>query len=318
MASVYGSNSRSESKDRLIAALASTQHGIFSRNQAIDRGMSESTIHRRIASGRWERMHPGVFRVAGASSSWHQSVIALCFAWGTDALASHRCAAALWRFAGFVPGIIELIVPRKRQRALPGVVHRPRVLSQVDVTIVDAIPVTTAARTLLDLAGVCSPALVEEALDDALRRRIVSVSRLKWRLLETARMGTPGAVTIKALIDARSAETGVPQSVFETKLLRAMKSAGLPQPVLQHEIRERGRLIAVVDFAFPDARLAIEAEGYRWHSGRRRFEHDLARRNALTALGWRVIHATWRDLNDPCALIRTVEAAGVSSGRRRR
>jgi hypothetical protein len=311
MASAYGRNSRPESNDRRIAALAATQYGIFSRKQAIDRGISETMIHRRIASGRWDRIHPGVFRLAGASESWHQSVIALCFAWGPGALASHRCAGALWRLAGLVPGIIELIVPRTRQRALPGIVHRPRALSPVDLTIVDAIPLTTAARTLLDLAGVVSPDVVEEALDDALRRKLVSLSRLRWRLRETAHMGTPGAATMRSLIDARVGDTAVPQSVFETRLLRLLKGAGLPIPVLQHEISDRGRLIAVVDFAFPDVRLAVEAEGYRWHSGRRRFERDLARRNALTALGWRVVHVTWRDLDDPNALIRTLGAAGV-------
>jgi len=281
-------------------------------------GLTEAMIHRRLASGRWDRLYPGVYRLAGAQPTWRQRLLAVCFAGGPGSVASHRSAAALWKLRGFEKGTLELIVPRDRRGNLPGIVHRPLRLPPVDVTMVDAIPSTTPARTLLDVAGVVPTEVVEEALDDALRRKLVSLSRLRWRLREIARMGTPGAHTMTALLEARAGATAVPQSVFETKLLRAMKSAGLPQPVLQHEIRERGRLIAVVDFAFPDARLAIEAEGYRWHSGRRRFEHDLARRNALTALGWRVIHATWRDLNDPCALIRTVEAAGVSSGRRRR
>jgi very-short-patch-repair endonuclease len=122
-------------------------------------------------------------------------------------------------------------------------------------------------------------------------------------------MGTPGAATIRTLVDARTDSHAVPQSMFESKLLRVLKAAGLPGPVLQHEVRDAGRLLAVVDFAFPDARLAIEAEGYRWHSGRRRFANDLARRNALTAVGWRVVHVTWRDLSDPGAVVRTVKAA---------
>lgn len=166
----------------------------------------------------------------------------------------------------------------------------------MDVTALDAIPVTTPARTLLDIAGEASRDVVEEALDDALRRKIVSVPRLRWRLLETARSGRPGIALLRALVDARAPESSVPQSVFETRVLRAIQQAGLPIPVRQHEIRSLGRLVAVVDFAFLDPRLAIEADGYRWHSGRARWEHERARLNELTLLGWRVIHVTWADL----------------------
>jgi very-short-patch-repair endonuclease len=151
---------------------------------------------------------------------------------------------------------------------------------------------------LLDVAAVASSDLVEEALDDALRRKLVSLSRLRWRLSEIGRSGRPGVALLRSLVDARTSTTAVPQSVFETRLLRVLKDAGLPEPVVQHEIRDRGRLVGVVDLAFPEIRLAIEAEGYRWHAGRLRFERDLARRNSLTALGWRVIHVTWADLTD--------------------
>lgn len=77
-----------------------------------------------------------------------------------------------------------------------------------------------------------------------------------------------------------------------------MRRAGLPEPVRQHTIYDRGRFVARVDFAYPHAKLAIEADGYRYHSGRARFESDRARLNALTALGWRVIHVTWAQLHD--------------------
>ncbi len=56
--------------------------------------------------------------------------------------------------------------------------------------------------------------------------------------------------------------------------------------------------MAVVDFAWPDLRLALEADGFRWHSGRARFDRDRARRNELTLLGWRIIHVTWTDLDE--------------------
>lgn len=124
------------------------------------------------------------------------------------------------------------------------------------------------------------------------------------------RCGRPGIVAIRSLLDARDPSSAVPRSVFETRLLRVLKAAGLPTPTLQHQVRDDRRVVAIVDFAFPAARLAIEADGYRWHSGRARWEHDLARRNTLTSLGWRVLHMTWTDLTtNPTAMIHRIETA---------
>lgn len=297
MEALYEPPLQPESIDRLVAVLARRQHGTFTHAQAAELGAGRSVIRRRVETGRWERVHTGVYRLAGSQPSWHQQLLAACLAWGPDSVISHFSAAPLWRLIGFMPGPIELCVPRERKRAVRGcVVHRPRLLPAVDVTVIGTIPVTTPARTLVDLAAVVSVETLEEALDDALRRGLVSLSRLRWRAQEIGRMGRPGVTKLRGLIDAGSA--GVPQSVFETRLLRVLKRAGLPQPELQYQIRDRGKLAAVVDFAFPKARLAVEAEGYRWHSGRLRFEHDLARRNRLTRLGWRVVHVTWRDLTE--------------------
>lgn len=97
---------------------------------------------------------------------------------------------------------------------------------------------------------------------------------------------------MRALLDAR--EEVVPESVFERRLLRVLRAAGLPKPELQYEVRDGGRLVARVDFAYPDARLAIEADGFSHHSGRPAWERDRARGNVLVRLGWRVIRVTWR------------------------
>jgi very-short-patch-repair endonuclease len=261
-------------------------------------GPSRSLIQRRLTSGRWERLYADVFRVAGAPSSWRQSLFAACLAKGSEAIVSHRAAAALWVLPGFRPGPIEIIVPRSRRRAsMPGVVvRRLAPIPPADRTVLDAIPVTTPPRTLIDIAAEVPPDIVEEALDDAIRRGLVSLARLRWRLSELARSGRPGISTIRALAAERDPGACVPQSVFETRLLRILNKSSLPTPIIQHRVADRGRLVAVVDFAFPSFRVAVEADGYRWHSGRMRWQHDLTRRNALTALGWRVVHVTWIEL----------------------
>lgn len=309
MASLYKGQLQPESSDVRIGRRAMTQHGVFARAHAMECGLTDAMIRTRVAAGRWERLHPGVYRLTGSQPTWRQRLLAVCFAWGPGACASHRSAAILRRLAGFAGNAIELIVPRDRRRCgPPGIVHRPRSLPAVDVEIVDAIPVTTVARTLLDVAGLVPRDVLEEALDDALQRGLVSLPRLRWRLEDVGGRGTPGTAQLRELVEAGSAH-GVPKSVFETRLLRVLRDNGLPEPERQYEIRNVGRVVARVDFAYPDARLAIEADSYRWHAGRRAFERDLARRNAITALHWRLFHATWRDLADPRRIIGEVTAA---------
>lgn len=283
--------------DRRIAQLVANRYGVFSRDEAMRLGATRYVIEWRLRTGRWVRLSSGIYRVAGAPASWRQTVFAEVLGWGDDAAASYRSAASLWTLAGCASEKVELtVVGRQRRTSSRAIIHRERSMPGMDRTVVAAIPVTAPARTLIDIAAVLDTATVEEALDDALRRRLVSLSRLRWRVEELAGRGRPGSAVIRRLIAARTDATEVPQSVLETRLLRLVRGAGLPRPVVQQEVRDKGRVVAVVDLAYPDRRLAIEADGYRWHSSRRRWEHDLERRNALTALGWSVVHVTWEQL----------------------
>jgi len=114
---------------------------------------------------------------------------------------------------------------------------------------------------------------------------------------------------LRALLDSRDLTRAVPESVLETKVARILRKAKLPGLVAQYNVVVAGHLIARVDFAFPAAKVAVEADGYRWHSGRAQWQQDLERRNALTNLGWRVIHVTWEDLKRPQAIVDQVEQA---------
>ncbi|HEX2057284.1 MAG TPA: DUF559 domain-containing protein [Actinomycetota bacterium] len=96
--------------------------------------------------------------------------------------------------------------------------------------------------------------------------------------------------------------------------------SGLPRPVRQHRITDNGKLVARVDFAYPDSLVAVEVDGYRWHSGRRAWSRDLTRRdltrrNRLTSLGWRVLHVTHDDLMErPNEIVEQIDAV-LSGGR---
>lgn len=305
-----GSASEEGSAEHALARLAAKQHGVFSRDQAFRVGITARMVDRRLETARWEPLYPGVYRASGAPNTWRQHLLAAVLVSGEGAAASHRSAAELAALPGGRRSL-EISVPAARRVRRNGVtVHHVRQLERVDRRILDAIPTTSVTRTLIDLASVLPVHTLEEALDDALRRRLTSVRRILWRLDELGPRGRRGSRALQGLLAARSPADPVTESELERRCLQLLRRSGLPLPACQYEIRARGRLVGRVDFAYPDARVAIEADGYRWHSGRIRWERDLARRNALTSMGWSVIHVTSSDLEDrPDQIIRLIAEA---------
>jgi hypothetical protein len=190
------------------------------------------------------------------------------------------------------------------------VVHSSIALPKSDVTVVAAIPVTSVARTLIDLAGLVVreelPAeTVAIALDDAIRSRKASLKWLESRVKELRQSGRPGIVFMEELLAARRG-VKVPESVFETRALHLLASAGFPRPVCQYEVFDGDLFVARVDFAYPHIKLAIEADGFAFHSTPADLERDGARSNALQSLGWDLLHLTWGDLERPELFLRSL------------
>jgi very-short-patch-repair endonuclease len=170
-------------------------------------------------------------------------------------------------------------------------------LAPEDITTVERIPVTSVPRTLLDLATIEREASVERCLDDALRRRLVSLPFLTRWLQDPCRVGCLGAAMIERLVDARY-ERGVTESPLEQDVLKLLRKAGLPGPRLQYQVRDGGRIVARLDFAYPEHRIAIEADGFRYHADRRAFDADRARANELQARGWLILRVTSKHLEE--------------------
>lgn len=215
---------------------------------------------------------------------------------GAGSALSHQTAAALWRLEGFPPGPVVLTTTRALKPAAGIAVHRVAALHEAAVTTLDGTTVTTPARSLLDLAAVESPEKVERALDAALTSRLVSLPKLRRSVETCGGRGRPGTAVMRRLLLQRPAGYIAPESPLERKVWDLLLRAGLPPPVRQHEMTDRGRRVARVDLAYPEARVAVEVDGYRWHTGRQTWAHDLARRNRISALGWRVLHVTHEDL----------------------
>jgi very-short-patch-repair endonuclease len=140
---------------------------------------------------------------------------------------------------------------------------------------------------------VIGPRSVELAFEHALRERLVTISGLR-AALERSPPTRKGRSVLRSLLDAYPER--ITDSALEVRVWRLLRESGLPRPVRQHEIRSRGRFVARVDFAYPSAMLAIEADSRRFHSNARDWQRDLVRQNALVRLGWTVYRITWGDV----------------------
>jgi hypothetical protein len=280
--------------DECVARVAAAQHGVFTRAQAIRCGATKSTIRWRLRVGRWVQPLPKVYRIAGVPVTWRQQASAACLQLGPGAVLSHRAASALRGTLGVRRGRVEVTVPRNRNRPRRDdvIVHLPREpIPPEDITAIDGIPVTKPARTLLDLATVEPVEVVERALDDALRLGLVSLAFLDRWLEIPLNVRHRGARTLQRLVDARKV-VGVTESPLEMRVLKLLASATVPVPMLQYRVWDGDTLIARLDFAYPVERVAIEADGFRFHDGRTRFDDERARGNRLQSLGWNVLRIT--------------------------
>lgn len=283
--------------DGAIALVARDQHGVFSRNQATERGASRWLISRRVATGAWERIHASVFALAGSPHTSRQLLMAACLAWGPGAVASHWSSAVLFGFPSFGPGPIEIMVPRGRSRVTEGIVVHRGTMESVDVTTRHNIPTMTPARALIAIASTTEIEILEECIDFGVHRGLFSAPYLRWRVTALAQQGRAGVPRLRDLLDRR--EPGaVPMNAFERRLFRVLKHYGLPLPEPQYRIHDKGKHVARLDFAYPDRRVAIEAVGAQAHAGPFQWRNDLKRLEQIAAQRWRVIHVTWNDLVD--------------------
>jgi hypothetical protein len=295
--------------DAALLTLASIQHSVISDAQAIEHGLSAEMIRRRIRAGEWQRVLPRVLRRAGAPTSGRQAAMAACLWAGSDAVISHATAGVLWALDGIQTRRIAITLPAGVERRSPLVdVHWSQTLPVVDRTRLAGIPITSATRTLVDIAGLVHRDRLELAVEDAFRKRLSGPAQLRTRLDSLGGSGRAGTAQLRALLDERG-ERALSGSRREVDLERLLVRGGLPRPVRQFAITHGGRTIHV-DLAYPDRRLAIEFDSLRWHTGRARLDIDAARRNLLRAAQWDLVTVTFTMLNDdPAGTFATVAHA---------
>lgn len=284
--------------ERSLLSLASRQGGVVSRSQALDHGHTRSSIDHRLRSGSWTRTGRGIYRLLPAGDErdlLRGAVVAL-----PDPVVSHASAGRLLGLSG-IPRTSPTVTVRAHTthrfegvrvcRSVAGIPMRHRT-ERLDL------PTTTLARTVVDLAA----HMQTDAWDRMAQEAVVSGSCSMRDLAEVAAavcgQGRPGSAAVAAFLEGTESSL----STLERRtadLLRPLGAlAQYPAPWDQNQ-----RL----DFAFPEAKLAVECDSRRWHSSADRFDRDRRRDREALRHGWIIIRITWADLHErPDEVLRTI------------
>jgi very-short-patch-repair endonuclease len=277
--------------DLELAALATFQGGLVTHDQTRDH-LTQRQIEARLRAGRLVVVRRGVYRHAGAPVTRSQPLRAALLAAGPNAAASFCSAGELWRLPGIVAGVPELTVPWPARVRLPGVrSHQSRTIPPHHVSIHQGLRVTTPARTLAELSALVGPKQLGRMVDDGLRRHLLDLADLREAYDVLACPGRRRLTVLRAILEARLPGFRPADSPAELDVRRILVEAGLGEPVAQYQVGVGGTVF-LLDWAYPDDRIAIEYNGWEFHGGRSAFDHDAARTSALTAAGWRVLIVT--------------------------
>lgn len=254
-------------------------------------GLKPGAIDHRVAVGRLHRVHGGVYAVGHARMTLHGRWMAAVLASGEAALLSHLSAGALWQLVGADRTRTDVTTPCRNGRSRPGIqLHRVRGLHPDERATVDGIPLTSVARTLLDLAEVVDEARLRRAFEAAEQLRLFDLSAIR-----AARERNPGRHGLRAINALLPSLIPAPEtrSELERLFVEVCREARLPAPVVNASVAG-----FEVDAVWPVQQLVVELDGYAFHGTRAAFERDRVRDAALQLAGYRVLRVTHRRLTD--------------------
>lgn len=294
-------------RDVRVARRAAETWGVLTLEELRACGLSRNAVAVRVGNGRLHPIHTGVYAVGHANLTLEGRLLAAVRACGRRAVLSHFSAAALWGIVPWEERHPEVTVPADATRRHPGVrVHRSSMLAAPDITRHNGIPVTSPARTVLDLAGALEAGPLRRAV-----RQAEALQRLNARQLADAvrRAGRRhGSRTLAGIITTGPAPT---RSELENVVLDLILTGGVERPDVNVPLVLGGRRL-IPDFRWPEQRLIVEADGAAWHGTRLAREDDADRQAHLERHGERVIRVTWKQaVAQSRQTLARLEAAGA-------
>jgi very-short-patch-repair endonuclease len=295
-----------------ILDLAARQHGVVARSQLLGAGVPEHAVDYRLNRSRLRAIHRGVY-ASGPIAGPYQREAAAVLSYGKSAVLSHRTAAGLWRLTPPQPLNCPVDVTRAggRRRPRRGVrLHHVERLLADEKEQKEGLPLTTPARTLLDLASCSGPHELERAFAAGERHGVVTRDAVEALL--GRHPGRRGVRALRALIEAPDGPA-LTRSEAEARFRALLRRAAVPRP--EANVLVEG---LEVDFVWRAQSLVVEIDGFAHHAGRQAFERDRQRDGVLVAAGFRVLRVTWPQLaNEPEALLVRLARALAIGGRER-
>ena len=291
--------------DQAVDVLARRQHGVFSRRQVTAAGATARMIERRVGTGAWVKLAPGVYALPSHPGTWHRALMAAVLGERT-AVVGGRAAAALHGLHGFRPGHPELFVPpRANCRSSLATIHR---CADYRSTRVDRIPVLTLCDTFFAVSGRAETRVLAHALDDVLADKRLRVAEMQRRYLSWLGSRRPGLLLMGSLLEERGVDGYTPPaSVLEAGLYDLLDRPGMPpclrQVGLPWSSDER------VDALLCGSRTIVEADGRRWHARVADFERDRRRDRLASVHGHQTLRVTYEELlSNPDGVARDILA----------
>lgn len=270
-------------RDRGLADIAQAQHGVVGHSQLVGLGFSASAIHRMVATARLQRLHRGVYAVGHQALRPHAWFMAAALAGGTGALVSHRSAAALHGLLDDARSVIDVLTGVKRRSRRTLVFHRSGQIHPDDRAVVDGIPVTSVARTLLDIAEVVPRRKLVYAIEKAEKARVFDLSEL--RALMARSHGRHGLKALTKALPEIEPEAQYTHEGMERPFVAFCRRYEIPIPAMN--VRVEG---FTVDAYWREHNLIAELDSWEHHHTPRAFEEDRRRDAALTAPVIRITH----------------------------
>lgn len=282
---------------KMLADYLRTQDGVLTLAQARDAGLSRQAVYRRVESGQWRRCSPGVFFADDRPFTDAARVRATVWSYGQYAVGSGLTAAWWHRLTRFAPEIVEVTVPRASNgRVHPASRVRRRDLAPEDVVERLRLRVTALPLTVVEASAKRGNA---KLMDSALQRHVELGDLWSAHLRNKGRYGSPAS---RRLLQAASDGA---RSAAERLLVKLLREAGITGWKTNYPVGGYK-----VDVGFPAAKVAIEADGWAFHSDQEDFQTDRERQNNIALLGWQVLRFTWLDLVEyPQRVIALIRAA---------
>lgn len=277
----------------LLRAVSDSQHGVITRAQARELGITDRVWYRLRSSGILRPVRKGVAVVVGHAETRRQRMMAAVLSIGDHAIVSHRSAGEIWGvWNADDDDPIDVIVGKRRGRPnLPGVIsHVPRDLDELAPLRRDDVRVTGPARTLLDIAGV-NPLATTMVLERMLMAGLMSRRRLAAAVARHSKQGRAGIGPLREILVSWPYEEQASESVLEYHLQGILGNTVLPPYETQIEVGPYR-----LDVGWSAWKVGVEADGWGKFASRDDFERLSRRDNYLQAKGWSVAHFSWRDI----------------------